>query len=441
MPLPSSEPEAARQFAGEVVTQLQSAGYLALWAGGCVRDQLLGKRPKDYDVATNAKPEEVQAVFGKRRTQFVGASFGVVAVRGAREAGTIEVATFRRDEGYSDGRHPDRVVFSSPEEDAQRRDFTINGLFYDPIHDQIHDFVGGREDLARRVLRCIGDPSARFGEDKLRMLRAVRFATVLDFAMDPGTLAAIVRHADELALVSPERIGIELRKILAHPSRAVGLDLLRRSRLWAVMLPEHDPPPSDEASRAWQQSSEALGWLPDQATFPEALAAILHPLLVFDGRDRLPMRIAEVIERLVARWRLTNDESSLTQWLLENAESLWHAPDEYWPRIQRLLAHPHARLLLNVNRGLLQATGAPHLAPLDWCEEKLDQPAEVLNPPPLVTGNDLIRLGLAPGPVLGTLLRNLRDYQLLGHLASREAALQYAQAAIASKQPDPLDRI
>jgi tRNA nucleotidyltransferase/poly(A) polymerase len=441
LPFPEPEPAAARQFAVEVVTQLQSAGYLALWAGGCVRDQLLGKRPKDYDVATNAKPEEVQAVFGKRRTQFVGASFGVVAVRGAREAGTIEVATFRRDEGYSDGRHPDRVVFSSPEEDAQRRDFTINGLFYDPIQDQIHDFVGGREDLARRVLRCIGDPAARFGEDKLRMLRAVRFATVLDFSLDPDTLAAIVRHADELTLVSPERIGIELRKILAHPSRAVGLDLLRRSRLWAVMLPEHDPPPSDAASLAWQQARDALGWLPDQATFPEALAVILHPLLVLAGRDHLPMRIAEAVERLVERWRLTNEESSLAGWLLEHAETLWYAPDEYWPRIQRLLVHPHGRRLLEVNRALLRANDESLLAPLDWCEDKLDQPAETLNPAPLVTGDDLLRLGLRPGPEVGSLLRNLRDYQLLGRLASREAALQYAQAAIASRQPDPLDRI
>jgi len=406
-----------------------------------VRDQLLGKRPKDYDVATNAVPNEVQTVFGSRRTQFVGASFGVVAVRGPRGAGTIEVATFRRDEGYSDGRHPDRVVFSSPEEDAQRRDFTVNGLFYDPLQDQIHDFVGGRDDLARRVLRCIGDPSARFGEDKLRMLRAVRFATVLDFSVDPGTLTAIERHADELSLVSPERIGIELRKIFAHPSRVVGLDILRRSRLWSVMLPEYDPAPSDGSLRAWQQASDALGWLSDRASLAESLAAILHPLLVLAGRDRLEGRVGEAIERLVARWRLTNDESSLARWLLENAESLWHAPDEYWPRIQRLLVHPQARQLLEVNRALQQATAAPVLAPLEWCEAKLAQPPELLNPAPLVTGNDLIRLGLAPGPELGTLLRNLRDHQLLGDLTSREAALQYARAAIVSKQSDPLDRI
>ena len=472
---PGNQSDAARSFAVEVVRRLHEAGYVALWAGGCVRDQLLGKRPKDYDVATNATPENVQAVFGNRRTQFVGASFGVVAVRGPRDAGTIEVATFRRDVGYSDGRHPDRVEFSSPEEDAQRRDFTINGLFYDPLGDQLHDFVGGREDLSRRTLRCIGDPSARFGEDKLRMLRAVRFATVLDFSVDPGTLVAIVRHADELAMVSPERIGIELRKILSHPSRATGLDLLRSSRLWSVMLPEYDPPANnrppvdtgvaaeDRAALAWQRTRDALGWLPEQAGISESIAAILYPLLVFAGRDDLGPRIMEAVERVADRWRLTNEEASLARWLLENAESLCHADDEYWPRIQRLLTHPHGWKLLQLNRALLQASGetprpnellagdgdaasevaatggiahasASRLAPLDWCEEKLRQPRDVLNPAPLVTGDDLLRLGMAAGPELGTLLRDLRDYQLLGHLADRAAALQYAQAALAARQ-------
>ncbi|MCR4411750.1 MAG: CCA tRNA nucleotidyltransferase, partial [Thermoguttaceae bacterium] len=169
------KPQSPRQFAEEVVRRLRAAGFLAYWAGGCVRDQLMGLDPKDYDVATSAVPEQVRQVFGRRRTVAVGAAFGVITVVGPPGAGQIEVATFRSDRTYSDGRHPDEVVFSSPEEDAARRDFTINGLFYDPVAQEVIDYVGGRDDLARRLLRAIGDPRQRFAEDKLRLLRAVRF--------------------------------------------------------------------------------------------------------------------------------------------------------------------------------------------------------------------------------------------------------------------------
>src|SRR6187431_2793035 len=170
------DPKLAREFAVEVVRRLREAGLQALWAGGCVRDQLMGQLPKDYDVATDAAPERVREIFGQRRTLAIGAAFGVITVLGPKGAGQIDVATFRRDAAYSDGRHPDAVTFTDAEHDAQRRDFTINGVFYDPLEDRVIDYVGGQEDLTRRVIRAIGDPLARIAEDKLRMLRAVRFA-------------------------------------------------------------------------------------------------------------------------------------------------------------------------------------------------------------------------------------------------------------------------
>ncbi|MBL9124924.1 MAG: CCA tRNA nucleotidyltransferase, partial [Planctomycetaceae bacterium] len=200
------DPAQQRDFALGVVQRLVEAGYIAYWAGGCVRDQLLGRIPKDYDVATNAAPDQVRQIFGRRRTHAVGAAFGVITVAGPPGAGHVEVATFRRDLAYSDGRRPDAVEYSSPVEDASRRDFTINGLFFDPLAAQIIDFVGGQADLERGVIRAIGDPAARIVEDKLRMLRAVRFAATFGFELEPETRAAVAAPAAELPVVSAERI-------------------------------------------------------------------------------------------------------------------------------------------------------------------------------------------------------------------------------------------
>src|SRR5688572_4921449 len=182
------DPVRQRAFALEIVEKLRAAGFEALWAGGCVRDELLGLTPKDYDVATSAMPDQIRDVFGRRRTLPIGAAFGVITVLGPRAAGQVEVATFRTDAAYSDGRRPDSVTFTDAEHDAQRRDFTINGLFYDPIEGKVVDFVGGQEDLKRGTIRAIGDPRLRIAEDKLRMLRAVRFAATFNFAIDPDTM-------------------------------------------------------------------------------------------------------------------------------------------------------------------------------------------------------------------------------------------------------------
>ena len=181
------DPNAQREFAKDLVVQLRAAGYVAYWAGGCVRDALLGRVPKDYDVATSARPGEIRALFGQKRTLAIGEAFGVITVLGRRPAGTIEVATFRQDAAYSDGRHPDAVLFSTPEQDAWRRDFTINGLFYDPVADCVLDFVGGQDDLREGLIRAIGQPRERFAEDKLRLLRAVRFAVRYGFQIETAT--------------------------------------------------------------------------------------------------------------------------------------------------------------------------------------------------------------------------------------------------------------
>ena len=213
------DPALTRQFALDVVAKLRAAGHQALWAGGCVRDQLMGKTPKDYDVATDAQPERIREVFGQRRTLAIGAAFGVITVLGPKDAGQIEVATFRRDLGYSDGRRPDAVAFTSAEEDAKRRDLTINGIFFDPVAEQYLDFVGGQEDLKNHVIRAIGNPHERFAEDKLRMLRAVRFAAMFDFSLDAATKAAVQAMAGEINVVSAERIAAEMRLMFVHPSQ------------------------------------------------------------------------------------------------------------------------------------------------------------------------------------------------------------------------------
>lgn len=227
-----------------IIEALTEAGFVAYLAGGCVRDALLGRVPKDFDVATNATPQSVRQVFGRRNTLAFGASFGVIGVlpvdkrHPAETLEPTEVATFRSDGIYSDGRHPDSVQFGDAKEDALRRDFTINGLFYDPHAEAVIDFVDGQVDLQNGILRTIGESSQRFGEDKLRMLRAIRFATTLGFKIDPATFSGIQRHADEINLVSAERIGGELRFILQAPAAASGLQQIEQSGLGRQILPE-----------------------------------------------------------------------------------------------------------------------------------------------------------------------------------------------------------
>jgi len=276
--MPTIDPKRQRAFALEVVRRLRAAGYETFWAGGCVRDELLGRQPKDYDVASSAPPTEIRRVFGHRRTLAIGAAFGVITVLGPKQAGQIEVATFRADDRYSDGRHPDRVQYSSPEVDAQRRDFTINGLFYDPQQQRLIDYIGGQDDLKRGLIRAIGAPHERFDQDRLRMLRAVRFAAAFQFELEAETLRCVQEMAGGIELVSAERIGMEMQLMLVHPTRADAMRLLRLSGLLGVVLPELAAiAEGSDGGTPWQETLRVLAALRTPA-LALALAALLHQI-------------------------------------------------------------------------------------------------------------------------------------------------------------------
>jgi len=401
------------------VQRLRHAGHEALWAGGCVRDQLLGREPKDYDVATSARPDEVRAVFGKSRTLAIGAAFGVIAVLGMRGVQPIEVATFRRDQEYSDGRHPDGVIFSNAAEDAQRRDFTINGIFYDPIAAQVVDFVGGQEDLAAGLVRAIGDPRRRFDEDKLRMVRAVRFAATFEFAIDPATLAAIRELAGEIVIVSAERIATEMRNMLRHRCRRRAVELLEEARLLPILLPESERLVSGDSQShdARQQMLAMLDQL-ELPSFPAALAIILRGI----QRTDTPVQARQVGQR----WRLTNLETATVARLLELESLVRSAADIPWPRLQRVLISEGIDELL-AYAGAVAAVEERHQRAIEYCREKLAMPREVLNPTQLLTGDDLRAAGFFPGPKFKLVLNALRDAQLQGQVTTPAEALQWSR--------------
>jgi len=418
MSKPLSNPEQARQFAVEVVSHLRAAGHEALWAGGCVRDELLGRIPADYDVATAAKPDDVRRVFGQRRTLAVGAAFGVITVLGPKGAGQIEVATFRTDAAYTDGRHPAGVTFSTAPEDAQRRDFTINGLFFDPLTGEVHDYVGGRADLAAGVVRAIGVPAMRFGEDHLRMLRAVRFAAAFGFALDGETQAAIERMTHLVTTVSPERIAAELRGMVSRPGRRRALELLADTGLAKEVLPEIAT--GDSAAQAWGEAARIIDAL-DEPSLASALAALYEPL------GAAPLRHA------ANRLRLSNREVKLAGWLQE-AVAMFSEPNEPnepdvagrpWSEVQPWLAHEDAFLLADLLRARADC-GRGSVATAAWVTAQIARPREELDPPPLVTGADLLAAGVAAGPAMGATLARLRALQLDGVIATREQALARA---------------
>jgi tRNA nucleotidyltransferase/poly(A) polymerase len=398
-----------REFAIEVVRKLRAAGHTALFAGGCVRDLLLGRPAKDYDVATTARPEQVRELFGHKRTLPVGASFGVIIVMGPREAGHVEVATFRTEGPYHDGRRPASVAFCTPEEDAQRRDFTINGMFYDPIEAQVLDYVGGEADLAARVVRAIGDPHARVREDKLRMLRAVRFTATLDFALEECTAAAVREMADQLTIVSAERIAQELKKMLVDPHRRRAIELCTEVALLPLVLPELSSDPSERETTLRMLS------LLEQPSFELALATLLH---------RLPAR--PVVYDICRRLKLSNDEADRITWLVAHQSDLLDAPAQTLARLKRTLATPFRDDLINLLRVKLLATEAD-LRPVLFCDEYLARtPQSVIDPPPLVTGDILKSLGLNPGPAFKSLLETIRDAQLNDQISSAEQAASLA---------------
>jgi poly(A) polymerase len=425
-----------REFAVSVVRRLRDAGHQALWAGGCVRDELLGLVPKDYDVATDAVPEQVRRLF--RRTVAVGAAFGVIQVLGPRPL-SVEVATFRSDVSYSDGRHPDRVVFSSPREDAERRDFTINGMFFDPIEDKLIDYVGGLADLQAGVLRAIGEPARRFDEDKLRMLRGARLAARFGLAIDPATAEAARTMAGQITVVSAERIADELRKMLVDPRRARGVGLMFDLGLVEPILPELLPMkglpqglPSAPAGDLWDHVMAVLDRLGGSASFPLALAALLHdvgkPRVVARTADRYTFYHHEHVGRRVAseiclRLKLSNDERERVEWLVEKHQYLADARQMRPAKLKPVLIHPGIEELLRLHEADALASGHS-LDHVSYCRQLLAESApEDLNPPPLLTGDDLKRHGLEPGPQFKRLLDAVREAQLDGTITTREQAL------------------
>jgi tRNA nucleotidyltransferase/poly(A) polymerase len=391
-----------REFAIEVARNLREAGFEALWAGGCVRDELLGLTPKDYDVATSATPDQIRDLFGHRRTIPIGASFGVITVLGPREAGQIEVATFRTDAAYSDGRHPDSVTFTTAEHDAARRDFTINGLFYDPVAQKVVDYVNGQQDLKDHILRAIGNPRLRISEDKLRMLRAVRFAAAFKFTIEPDTLVAVQEMAPQINTVSAERIGAEIRRMLIDPNRKEALLLLRETNLLAHVLPEI----ASLEHEIFDDTTRVLASL-NSPSLSLALAALLTTCS------------PDLVAPLGRRLRYTNKEVDRTAWLLAGQPLIAQAPQLPWPKLQRLLTHEGTPEII----ALRAAIAGPDDPALAFCRERLAWPAEQLNPRPLIDGSTLIHHGLTPGPHFSDLLERVRDAQLDGEIKSQAEAL------------------
>lgn len=415
----SKHPHDLREFSIDVVRRLRRAGHVAYWAGGCVRDILLERIPKDFDVATSAKPIEIQALF--RRTVPIGAAFGVINVLGPRGM-HVEVATFRSDGVYSDGRHPDEVTFSTPEEDARRRDFTINGMFYDPLAEDasraLLDYVGGREDMTRRVIRAIGDARERFAEDRLRMLRAVRFASRFHYSIDPATMEAIQEMATEIHSVSPERILAELRAMLEDANRRAALELLRDSNLFRQILPELAELLAD-ADR-WKVTLDILGYWQRPIRLAKAFAALVATM---------PEPAAKAAcDQILRRLKSANDDREPALWLIDHRRSLEHARSLRPSRIKRLLAHPLRNALLDLVEATEHAmTGSSPNA--DYVRElQTHWTRHDVDPAPLVTGDDLVRLGYSPGPRFKTILEGVRDAQLDGELGDTDSAIGWLQA-------------
>jgi poly(A) polymerase len=440
-PTPNNPDELTeREFALRVVQRLREAGHEALWAGGCVRDELLGLVPADYDVATSAPPEEVRRLF--RRTVAVGESFGVVEVIGPRTpAGwlKVQVATFRSDVSYSDGRRPDAVTFSSAREDALRRDFTINGMFFDPVEGRLIDYVGGQEDLHARILRAIGDPEVRFGEDKLRMLRAIRIATRFDLTIEPATEAAIRKMAPQISVVSAERIADELRRLLVHPRRVRGVKLLYETGLVEPLLPELlemkgllQGPPHAPTGDLWDHVMRVLDLLGPAPSFPLAFGALLHDIGKRRTLGRTPDRYTfyyhedvscRMASDICERLKLSNAERERVEWLVKKHQYLCDAKHMRTSKLKAILAHPGIHELLALHRADALATGRSTES-VDYCEQLLREWTEAdLNPPPLLTGHDLVRLGLEPGPQFKRLLDAVREAQLDGTVKSKKQAL------------------
>ncbi len=392
-----------KEAAIKIIRRLRSEGFEALLAGGCVRDMLLKRTANDYDVATNAHPEEVIRIF--ERTLKVGAKFGVVIVLiGDRQ---VEVATFRTETGYADGRHPASVEFAGAAEDASRRDFTINGMFYDPLNKGVIDYVDGQADLKKKLIRTIGKPAERFGEDYLRMLRAVRFSTQLEFAIEPQTFSAICSNSKHIAKISGERIAMELEAILISPSRPEGVSLLAQSGLAEAIFPGFG---AEDA----EFGIKVLAQLRKKVNFALALAAFLAGCSA-----EFAMEKCKVL-------KLSRSQTKHIKFLLDNRGKLL---DENMSlaKLKLIVSEPYFWDLYELQRAIQKAE-RKSIGALVNLRKRIKALGDVeLRPKPLLNGHDLIRLGAAQGPELGQLAEEMYIAQLEGGLQGKEQAEQWVQ--------------
>ena len=425
-----------REIGIKIIEKLNQAGYKALFAGGCVRDEIMGLEPDDYDVVTDARPEEIMAIFAK--TVAVGAQFGVVIV--IMEGIQFEVATFRRDGRYIDGRRPESVSFSpSAREDARRRDFTINGLMFDPIREKLYDIVNGVEDIRSGVIRTIGNPTARFEEDKLRLMRAVRFATRFEFQIEENTLAAIKKLAPDIVEVSQERIRMELTKIITGKNPGTGLQLLHDTGLLAHILPEvsamvnvWQPVEYHPEGDVFTHTKLALDNL--EEPLPSlAFATLLHDVgkpSTFIVTDRIRFHQhakvgAEIAGEICARLKFSNDERKQIVACVQNHMQFMDAHRMKKSTLKRMFQRETFPDELELHRADCLASHGD-LKNWEFCLRKYDEyEPEEIKPEPLVTGYDLIALGCKPGPEFKEILTAVEEAQLEGQITTRKEALDF----------------
>jgi poly(A) polymerase len=440
-----------RDLAGQICRTLRENGHQALLVGGCVRDLLLSREPADYDVATDAVPARVEELFSGSLT--VGAKFGVVIV--PREGAQVEVATFRSDVGYSDGRHPDHVVYSrSPQEDVQRRDFTINGLLMDPANGEVLDFVGGREDLRAGIIRTIGDPRLRFTEDKLRLARAVRFAARFGYIIEPQTFAAIRKLAPQILQVSAERLRDELTKLLTEGAARRGFELLDETSLLSVLLPEvanmkgvAQPPEYHPEGDVWIHTRMLLEDLPAHCSPTLAWGALLHDVgkpptfksakqtgdrIRFDGHDGVGARMAEEICR---RFRFSGDDTAQITSLVASHMRFKDVPQMRPATLKRFVRLPRFDEHLELHHMDCLASHQM-LGNWEYVRKFLaETPPEQVRPTRLLTGDDLMALGFQAGPVFKSILQSVEDAQLDGRLRTKDEAVQFVKAEFWENSP------
>jgi poly(A) polymerase len=444
-----------KDFATTIVQTLRQRGFQAYLVGGCVRDLLLGREPKDYDVATNATPAQVMDIFPE--TYAVGVQFGVVLVPApdrdtvsgnpaelTSKSHAVEVATFRSDIGYSDGRHPDEVRFSlDPREDVARRDFTINGMLLDPVSGDVLDFVGGRKDLDAGIIRTIGDPEQRFSEDKLRMLRAVRFAARFEYSIEPATFVAMQKLAEQTQVVSRERVRDELTRMLTEGHARRAFLLLDESGLLKRVLPEISAMKGVEQPAEFHPEGDVfvhtlllLENLPSPCPLTLAWGALLHDVgkpptfrvapdrIRFDNHVEVGVKMAEEICR---RLRFSNDATEQILALVDNHMRFGHVSRMKESTLKRFLRMPAFEEHLALHRADCLASHR-NLSTYEFIEQKRAEiPVEKMRPAPLVTGDDLIAAGHVPGPRFREILCAVEDAQLEGRLPSRDAALDFVR--------------